>query len=611
MKFQILADRCVGCGACAGACHGRCISKVDGKMHIDESRCLSCGSCMTVCRQQAILEVGDTFKHEPHDTIERDCDIAVIGSGGAGLVAAARIAAISDKKVIVLEKMPFIGGGMNFASDWRIYGSKWQEKRGIPNLMDEKIRAAMDATNWLLDPALVYQAYVNTGKFFDWFETLTPETEFVEGMYVFDIPHGGQVLPFPIDERGMRSAGLFSSKVLQKYCAEKGVEILTRHRAVDIEMKDGKISAVIAEDPGGTTRLNCRSIILSTGSWIANRELLEKISPDFAKAPVRLDAHTSLAYTGDGIPLAEKMGAYVDYESLCLRLMGPMSMAPGSVGAICRSPSCLFVNKDGKRWVNEYTEIRTDNAFGIAQVLVQQPQGVSFTLFEKSMAKKVYEMLDGKPLPAKADVHPQHPIPIPDNFEEELELLRQPDGMMKLMQNMGGPGGPGGMPPGGPEGPGGPGGDEPMGMPPGIPGGGMGIFCGETLEELAEKAGINYEGLKETIENYNKMCEEGFDREFFKAPSEMVPFGDGPFYAVRGDLATDGAFGGIQVDKDTRAYSYPVKKTIVEGLYVPGDFSASRFLNYHGVKVQVINDLAWAISSGFSAANAAVADLDK
>lgn len=167
------------------------------------------------------------------------------------------------------------------------------------------------------------------------------------------------------------------------------------------------------------------------------------------------------------------------------------------------------------------------------------------------------------------------------------------------------------MPPGGPEGPGGPGGDEPMGMPPGIPGGGMGIFCGETLEELAEKAGINYEGLKETIENYNKMCEEGFDREFFKAPSEMVPFGEGPFYAVRGDLATDGAFGGIQVDKDTRAYSDPVKKTIVEGLYVPGDFSASRFLNYHGVKVQVINDLAWAVSSGFSAANAAVADLDK
>ena len=41
----------------------------------------------------------------------------------------------------------------------------------------------------------------------------------------------------------------------------------------------------------------------------------------------------------------------------------------------------------------------------------------------------------------------------------------------------------------------------------------------------------------------------------------------------------------------------------------PGDLSASRFLNYNGVKVQVINDLAWAVSSGYSAAEAAVAEL--
>ena len=105
------------------------------------------------------------------------------------------------------------------------------------------------------------------------------------------------------------------------------------------------------------------------------------------------------------------------------------------------------------------------------------------------------------------------------------------------------------------------------------------------------------------------MCAEGFDREFFKDPQDLIPFGDGPFYAIKGSLSTDGAFGGIQTDKDMRVYSDPVARTIVPGLYVPGDFSASRFLNYNGVKVQVINDLAWAISSGFSAGNAAVADL--
>ncbi len=624
LKFYI-SDRCVGCGACAGACHGRCIKKVNGKMVIDESRCLSCGSCMTVCTRQAILEVGDTFEHEPHDLIEKECDIVVLGSGGAGLVAAARAAAISDKKIIVLEKMPFVGGGMNFASDWRIYGSKWQKERGIPDLSQEKMQKAMDATFWQLDGKLVYQAYENTGKFFDWFsEEVVPEAEFEEGMYIFDQPHGGQIVPFIKGERGV---GLYSSKALQKYCGEKGVEILTRHAAVDFEMENGRIKAVIARDPGGITKVSCKAVIMSTGSWISNEELIKKYAPDFGKVKMRRDAHTSLAYTGDGIALGEKAGAYVDYGSLCLRLMGPMGgMGPGAANVFAHSPSVLYVNKNGKRWVNEDTMIRMDDAFSIANQLAKQPQGKNYVIFEREMAEKYAEMNGDKPIPAKADDH--GPLFIPANWREQLDMLTQPGGAEKLMamSMMGGPGGPGGMP-GGPEGmgapggmPGGPGGPEGM---PGMPGGpdgmmegmppmmGMGesVYVGATVEELAEKAGINAENLKKTIADYNAMCAEGVDKEFFKNPDQMILFGNGPFYAVPGELATDGGFGGIQTDKDTRVYAAPMDGTVVEGLYVPGDLTASRFLNYQGVKVQVINDLAWAVSSGFSAANAAVADL--
>ena len=591
MKFQV-TDRCTGCGTCISNCHGHCLSMVDGRAVIDQSHCLSCGSCMTACRVEAILEEGDVYRRPAHDPIVLDCDIVVLGAGGAGLVAAARAAGISGKKVIVLEKMPFIGGGMNFAADWRIYGSQWQERRGIPNLMNEKMRDAMDATNWQLDNELVCQAYVNTGKFFDWFETMVPDYEFDECMYVFDRPHGGQINPFPRDDSGRNACGLFASRVLQKYCREHGVQILTRHRAVDVEMEGGRISAVIADDPGGKTIVKCKAVVMATGSWISNRALLKKLEPDYAKIPMPLEAHTSVAYTGDGIPLAEKLGAYIDYDSMCLRLMGPMGMAPGrALSAISRSPACLFVNLNGQRWVNEHTTIRTDNAFGVAQVLVRQPKGVSFTIFERSMVQEVYRRLDGTPLPGNAD-NPGGPIPIPEDYLEQLDLLSQPDGMRKLMARQMG-GGPGGQPKGG--GPGGPGGES--------------FFCGATLKELAEKAGIDCEGLTKTVADYNQMCAAGFDREFFKDPEQLVPFGDGPFYAIKGQLSTDGAFGGIQVDKDTRAYADPAAKTVVPGLYVPGDFAASRFLNYNGVKVQVLNDLAWAISSGFSAGNAAVADL--
>ena len=39
----------------------------------------------------------------------------------------------------------------------------------------------------------------------------------------------------------------------------------------------------------------------------------------------------------------------------------------------------------------------------------------------------------------------------------------------------------------------------------------------------------------------------------------------------------------------------------MEGLYVTGDFASGRHLNMNGVKWQVLNDLSWAFSSGFTA----------
>ena len=57
--------------------------------------------------------------------MEKICEIVVIGGGGSGLVAAARAAEVSGKKVIVLEKAKFTGGGMLFASTMRTFRSQW------------------------------------------------------------------------------------------------------------------------------------------------------------------------------------------------------------------------------------------------------------------------------------------------------------------------------------------------------------------------------------------------------------------------------------------------------------------------------------------------------
>ena len=105
--------------------------------------------------------------------------------------------------------------------------------------------------------------------------------------------------------------------------------------------------------------------------------------------------------------------------------------------------------------------------------------------------------------------------------------------------------------------------------------------------------------LAETIKRYNEGCASG-DDEFFKSKVFLTPLTKGPFYACSGGLGTDGAFGGVRVNHEMQAYKED-RKSLIEGLYVTGDFASGRHVNVRGVKWQVLNDLSWAFSSGILA----------
>ena len=134
------------------------------------------------------------------------------------------------------------------------------------------------------------------------------------------------------------------------------------------------------------------------------------------------------------------------------------------------------------------------------------------------------------------------------------------------------------------------------------------LFRADSLKELAEKMGVPYKTLSGTISHYNECCEKGFDDAFFKPKKYLVPL-TGPYFALRCNLGTDGAFGGVKVNADMQAYARD--GGLVEGFYAAGDFTSGRFINDLGFKRQIINDLSWAFASGLIAGEQAVKYLDR
>lgn len=97
----------------------------------------------------------------------------------------------------------------------------------------------------------------------------------------------------------------------------------------------------------------------------------------------------------------------------------------------------------------------------------------------------------------------------------------------------------------------------------------------DTLEELAKELGIDYAGLKETVDNYTSYVENEEDLEFGKNPQFMrSDFTNPPFYGVEASVETHTNHGGILTDRESHVLDE--NEAIIPGLFAAGETSASK-----------------------------------
>lgn len=101
------------------------------------------------------------------------------------------------------------------------------------------------------------------------------------------------------------------------------------------------------------------------------------------------------------------------------------------------------------------------------------------------------------------------------------------------------------------------------------------LFTADTLDELAEKIGIDATSLKKTVSRYNELATSGVDEDFGKRPELMTSIEQGPFYALRQVTLMCVTVGGLQVNTDSQCLDEtgaPIK-----GLYAVGNTAGGMF----------------------------------
>lgn len=132
------------------------------------------------------------------------------------------------------------------------------------------------------------------------------------------------------------------------------------------------------------------AVIIATGGFAGNPGLLRKYCPSYSDDLVL----SGLPLTGDGLLLAEKAGAALADFATVLKEGPRLAPRQWPLGHLERDPSTLWVNKCGKRFIDETAGY---HVFESVNAMLAQPDGVSFALFDahiKDIFKKTMPEID-------------------------------------------------------------------------------------------------------------------------------------------------------------------------------------------------------------------------
>lgn len=280
---------------------------------------------------------GDTG--ETGGQITKVTDIVVVGGGIAGLAAALE-AVNNGANVILVEKMPFVGGstirsgGKILAADTSI-----QAALGIEDDPSDFAAFLMEIGENQVDEDFINLIAYNSAENIEWLiENGVELAQAIEPLHSYRTPPRGH---FTANGSG---AGVITP--LEARLKEKAVEILYSTPATELIYENGRVIGIQAENSNGDEiSIYARAVILATGGFTRNPDLVEQYYPSLGN----FVTGTGEGNTGDGIIMGMSVGADVVMPDAGIDLIMNFITYDGYGEAATE----LFVTPDGERFMDE------------------------------------------------------------------------------------------------------------------------------------------------------------------------------------------------------------------------------------------------------------------
>lgn len=317
---------------------------------------------------------------------EFEVPVVVMGGGACGAVAALA-AHDAGAEVLLIERneRPMGTTGMSMGVVCAA-GTRSQAEHGVTDSGDIFLADILTKTRGQTDVTIARAIAHGSGPTMDWLI-------------------GSHGLPFKLDT-GFRAAygnstlrvhgweghnGQDLIELLHQRVADAGIPILSQARVTDIIADEsGRIRGVEVTRPDGSTeRVGCGALVIASGGFAANREMLARHIPDMATA--RNNGHEGSE--GDGINLAANLGAATGdmgaYQGYAM-LTDPqgISVPPGVI-----IDGGLIVNTLGQRFTDEMADIA-----GMVHPVMAQPGGHSWVIYDATIEQRQSYVPDLKTL---------------------------------------------------------------------------------------------------------------------------------------------------------------------------------------------------------------------